>query len=251
MQSQFYPPYQGPPVSSGPVMPGAPMPGVPGQPMPQHGKRRRRWGLIITIIILVLLLIGTMIFALWAFMSMQDYKDNSDKKSAKAVAIAVQLEGSKKDKEFAEKDKYPFKSYLGPETYGGINLEYPKTWSAAITQNDKLTTPIDGFFYPNFVPGAQSGTNYALRIQVSSQSYDQEMKAFESKAKSGKVTVSPAVLPNVPGVNGSLVVGEINVGQKNSMVLLPLRDKTIKVWTESPEFFNDFSVVLEKLKFTP
>lgn len=246
---QLYPPYQGPPIR-----PDSLTPGVPGQPMPpvSRGKRRHHWGYIITIVVLVLLLLGTLGFAIWAYTGMMDYKANSDQKSAKAVAIAVQQESSRKDKEFVEKEKQPLKSYLGPDTYGGINLQYPKTWSGFVTQTDKGTTPIDGYFYPNVVPGTQSGTNFALRVQVSGQTYDQEMKAQEAKVKSGKVTAAPVVLPGVPGVNGTRFTGEINQGQKAVLIVLPLRDKTIKIWTETPEFLNDFdTIILPNFKFTP
>lgn len=215
-------------------------------------KRHHHWGFIITITVLTVLLLTTIGFAIWSYSSMMDYKDNSDQKSAKAVSIAVQKEDSLKDKEFVEKEKQPLKSYLGPETYGGINLQYPKTWSGFVTQTDKTVTPIDGYFYPNVVPGIQSGTDFALRLQVSSQSYDQEMKILEGKVKSGKVTVAPVVLPNVPGVNGSRITGEVNQGQKDVLILLPLRDKTLKIWTETPEFLNDFEkIILANLKFTP
>lgn len=245
--SQLYPPYQGPPAPMG-------MPGMPGQPNPslKPTKHRHHWGYIITIVVLVVLLVSTIGFAIWAYASMVDYKNNSDQKAANAVAIAVQKEDSKKDKEFLEKEKFPLKAYLGPETYGSINLQYPKTWSAFVTISDKTAMPIDGYFYPNVVPGLQSGTNFALRMQVSGQSYDQEIKTLESRVKSGKITLAPIVLPNVPGVNGSRVTGEVNQGQKDVLVLLPLRDKTIKIWTETPEFQNDFdNIILANFKFTP
>lgn len=230
------------------------MPGLPGQPgVPQMPKKRRHhWGFIITIVVLVILLLSTIGFAVWSYMTMIDYKDNSDQKSAKAVAIAVQKEDSKKDKEFLEKEKQPLKPYLGPETYGSINMQYPKTWSGFVTAAEKSSLPLDGYFYPNVVPGLQSGTNFAVRLQVSGQSYDQEMKTLESKVKSGKVTVAPIVLPNVPGVNGSRITGEVNQGQKDVLVMFPLRDKTIKIWTETPEFLADFdNIILPNFKFTP
>jgi hypothetical protein len=53
-------------------------------------------------------------------------------------------------------------------------------------------------------------------------------------------------------VVGSRIDGEINLGQKDSMILLPVRDKTIKISTESQEFMGDFNdIVLANLKFVP
>lgn len=200
----------------------------------------------------VVLFIAAASFGIWAYGSRQDYKQNTDKKIAAAVEVAVQEESTRKDNEFVEKEKSPLKTYQGAAAYGSLGISYPKTWSAYVVETDKGNTPIDGYFHPNFVPGLQSQTAFALRVQVSNQSYDQEMKQFESKVKSGAVAVTPYISKNVPTVTGARVDGEINQGQKNSMVLLPIRDKTIKISTESQQFLSDFNdIVLANLKFVP
>lgn len=223
----------------------------PANPVPAS-KGHHSAALIISLILFVLLFLGAAGFGAWAFISRQQYKNESDKITAKAVTLARQEEATKKDAEFTEKEKFPLKSYEGPDTYGGLNVMYPKTWSAYVVQADRTSSPVDGYFHPGYVPGIQSGTAYALRVQVISQAYQQEMKQFESKVKSGKVKVMAYTPKNVPGVAGSRVEGEINNGQKDLMILLPLRDKTIKISTESEQYFNDFDkIVLENLKFVP
>lgn len=215
-------------------------------------KKHHSFGLIIAVVILAILSIGLGVFGLWAYSSQQDYKNNSDKKSAQAAALAVQKESTRKDNEFVEKEKNPLKKFEGPVQYGNLSVSYPKTWGAYVTVSDKVAVPVDGYFHPNYVPGVQSGTAFALRVQVSSQLYDQEMKQFESRAKAGKLTVKPYALKNVPGVTGSRVEGEINTGQKGTMILLPLRDRTIKISTESQQYVGDFdNIILANLKFIP
>ncbi len=227
-------------------------PGMPPLMPANSAKRHHPWGLIISLILFILLFLAATGFGLWAFTGRQQYKNDSDKISAKAVEAAIQQEDSKKDNEFTEKEKNPLKSYQGPETYGSLDISYPKTWAAYIIQTDRATIPVDGYLHPNYVPGVGSGTAYALRVQVTSQSYEQEMKQFEGKVKAGKVTVSAYAPKNVSGVSGSRVDGEINTGQKDSMVVLPLRDKTIKISTESQEFVKDFdTIILANLKFVP
>ncbi len=207
---------------------------------------------MIALVILVLLFLSASVFGIWAYSSRQDYKDNSDKKAAAAAQIATQQESTKKDNEFVEKEKSPVKTYQGPAAYGSLDISYPKTWSAYIVEADRSSMAVDGFFHPNFVPGVQSQTAYALRVRVSSQSYEQEMKQFDGKVKGGKVTVTPYVAKNVPSVTGARVDGEINVSQKGSMILLPLRDKTIIISTEAEQFVGDFnSIILPTLKFVP
>ncbi len=121
-----------------------------------------------------------------------------------------------------------------------------------MTETERSSIPVEGYFHPSFVPGVQSGTDFALRVQVTNQPYDQELKQFESKTKSGKVKVSPYKAPKVPNVLGSRVDGEINNGQKDSMVLFPVRDKTLKISTESDQFLSDFnSIILANLTFVP
>ena len=56
----------------------------------------------IWLIVTVLLLVGSLAFAGWAFLGRQDYKNNTDKKIADAVTIAKQKEDGVKDVAFAE-----------------------------------------------------------------------------------------------------------------------------------------------------
>lgn len=228
------------------------MPGQNAPLMPPQPKKSSRFGLIVTLVALVLLFLGAAGFGLWAFASRQDYKEHADQKAAKAAEIAAQQESTKKDNEFLEKEKNPLKTYEGPAAYGSLNVSYPKTWSAYIVQTDRSSTPLDGYFHPNFVPGIQSNTAFALRLQVTSLSYQQEMKQFDGKVKSQKVTIAPFVAKNVPNVIGARIEGEINQSQKGTMILLPLRDKTVKISTESQQFLDDFNnLILANLKFVP
>lgn len=226
---------------------------IPPQMYETASARRHHFNvLLIPFIIVTLLLLGAGGFAAWAYTSRQDYKQNTDKKINAAVEIAKQQEASEKEKEFLEREKQPLKEYKGPATFGSITIMYPKTWSAFVTENDRGTTPIDGYFHPSFVPGVESGTAFALRLEVVNQTYDKEMKQFEAKTKTGKVTVAPYKLDKVPSVLGARVDGEINTGQKDTMVLFPLRNQTIKISTESDQFLKDFTdIILANLVFTP
>jgi len=256
---QFFPPYQAPEGQPQPYM-GKPDPGLPNPQQQaattyrsmatQPARKPSRLPLILMIVFIMLTVIATG-FGLWAFAERQDYKNNSDQKAAAAAEAATKAEAARKDAEFIDKEKQPYKTYTTPDTSGAIKVQYPKTWSAYINEDDKAV-PVTGYWHPAVVPGFQSGTAYALRVQVSNKPYVEEMKVYDSLVKSGAVKVSPYAPKNVAGVTGSRIEGEINKGQKNTMVVLPLRDKTIRLWTESPDFVNDFDgVVLENLTFTP
>ncbi|MDB5185774.1 MAG: hypothetical protein JWL85_297 [Candidatus Saccharibacteria bacterium] len=226
---------------------------IPPTSLPPAGKSRRHIDIFLILFIITLVFFLSVAgFAAWAYMERGDYKNNSDKKVAAAIEIAKQETATEKDKEFVEKEKNPYKEYKGPGTFGSINVTYPKTWAAFVTEADKGSSPIDGYFHPSFVPGVNSGTQFALRVEVVNQQYSDVMKQFEGKVKTNKVKVTPYKAPKVPDVLGSRVEGEINTGQKDYMVLFPLRDKTIKISTESDRFVNDFnSIILPNLVFVP
>lgn len=218
------------------------------QPVPKkHGR-----GFLIPFIIMSLLFIGALVFGIWAYAGMQDYKSNVDPKIQAAVAVAEQQTSSRKDNEFLEKEKNPLKTYNGPDTFGSIVLKYPKTWSAYVVEKSQSNEPISGYFHPSYVPDIQGETAYALRVQVVNRSYDQELKSFDSKAQNGKVKVAAYKPKNVSNVSGARVSGEINTNEEGTMVLLPLRDKTLKIWTESTRFNKDFdNIILANLTFIP
>lgn len=208
--------------------------------------------LVLPFVIVFIVMLTSIGFGAWAYMGRQDYKNKSDEKSAAAVKVAVAAESVRKDKEFAEIEKSPLKTFQGTETFGSIGFQYPKTWSAYVIVNDKGTTPVDGFFHPNYVPSTTGDTAFALRIQVVNTSYSEVLKTFDATTKSGKVKVSAFRAAKVTTELGSKVEGEIIQKKQGTLILLPLRDKTIKIWTENSEFAADFNnTILPSLTFIP
>jgi hypothetical protein len=210
--------------------------------------------LLIPLILMVLFFLGAAGFGVWAYMGRQDFKLNSDKKVDAAVVIAKKETATAKDNEFVEKEKYPLRHYTGPAAYGSVDIQYPKTWSAYVSEGQS-TSPIIGYFHPSFVPSTVAGpssTAFALRVEVVSSSYNQVLNLFAANVKQGKIKVSPYKAPKVPSVLGSRLDGEIVQGKQGSMVLFPMRDKTLKVWTEANDFKGDLdTIILPNLIFVP
>jgi hypothetical protein len=261
-QPQYGPPGpQLPPASQGrpPLAPnpyGQPLTPPPTplqQPrLPKGGGGHVPW-LLISFILTILLLMGAAGFGAWAYFSRQDYKYNSDKKAAAAAEVAKQQESVTKEKEFAEREKSPYKNYKTPATYGSVSITYPKTWAAFVTESKQSSgTPVNGYFHPNFVPGIDSGTGFALRLEVVAQPYANQLKTYEGQTKNGKVRVAPYKAPKMPDITGARVEGEVVNGQQGVMVLFPLRDKTIKISTLSTQFTGDLDkIILANLTFEP
>jgi hypothetical protein len=82
--------------------------------------------------------------------------------------------------------------------------------------------------------------------------YAQVLKQFDSAVRAGTVRVSPYSAPKVQGIVGARLDGEVIQKKKGSMIMLPLRDKTLKVWTEAEHFIPDFNnIILPNLTFIP
>ncbi len=208
--------------------------------------------LLIPFILVVLFFLGSSGFGYWAYMQRADYKNNVDQKVTAAVEVAKQETASTKDNEFIEKEKQPLKPYVGPSQFGTVGVLIPKTWSAYVNESGKGGTPVTGFFHPSYVPGTDSGVGFALRIEVVETQYAQIMRQFDGGVKNGSVKVSPYSAPKESGIIGARVDGEIVPKKKGSMIVLPLRDKTLKVWTEAESFTKDLdSIILPNLTFTP
>ena len=210
--------------------------------------------LLIPLIVAIVLLIGAVSFGGWAFSQRNDYKNNTDQKVADAVTIAQQKLSTQKDKDFAEQEKQPLKSYSGPQAYGSISLKYPKTWSAYIDDTGVNSAGlIDGYFYPETVPSLTAASStFALRIKVVPQAYSVVAGTFASLEISKKVTITPYALPKLPSIVGIRVEGEIVQSKSGSMIILPLRDTTLQIWTENSQFLDDFNKnILPNFSFSP
>lgn len=196
---------------------------------------------ILTIALLALCLAGAVGFALWAFSGRQDCKNNVDAKIAVAVEANTKKVQADDAAAFAEESKNPLKTFVGPEAFGTVNIVYPKTWSA-YTATGNSTTPVNFYAHPDIVPSVDSETStFALRVQVVEQKYSSVLQQYASQQKQGKLTVKPYTLPKVPGVTGVRLDGQLTQNKQGSMVVLPVRDKTLKIWTESSAYLNDFN----------
>jgi len=199
------------------------------------------------------LFVLSLIFGIWAFTGYSDYKNNFDTKLASQVAVVRQQEDQAKDAAFAEAIKSPLATYSGPSTYGSVTVKYPKTWSGYVADTDGNSPFIDGYFYPGTVPDiTQSSSVYALRIQVVDSSYSSELNNYSGNVQQGLSKVSPYSAPSVPKVIGVRITGQLANGKSGTMVMIPLRNMTLKIWTESSRFTGDFNnYILPNFTFAP
>jgi hypothetical protein len=209
--------------------------------------------LLIPLILLILLFLGAGYFGFWAFTQRQDYKNNSDKKVAAAVSDAKKAEDIIKDQAFAQAEKNPLTSYEGPSDFGSVHVSFPKTWSVYVGSHG--TQPLDAYFNPQVVPSTTDYTSvFSLRVQVLQQQYSDVVRNLNSYVQSKQITMTPYSFAKVPSVVGVRSDGLIQPGKKNigSMIIVPLRDKTLEVWTENQQSEADFNgIILPNFSFEP
>jgi hypothetical protein len=201
---------------------------------------------IILNVVLAVLLLSVSGFAIWAFMQYQDYKNNVDPKLSAAAEQAKATQQKQDNAAFLEQEKQPTRTLVGPEELGAVTLDYPKTWSVYIGNNGTGST-YEAYLYPGAVPPLNSNTAYALRVSVVSMSYDSVMAVLANGIKTGDLKTSPVTAASTDGVRFD---GKLSQTTQGTMVVFKVRDKTLKVYTETTAFQGDFDkIVLPSLKF--
>ncbi len=215
--------------------------------------------LILVNILLILGLVAAAGFGWWAFQQRQDYKNNFDQKLSVEVEKAEAAQKAELEADFAEREKSPSKTFKGSATYGSITFNYPKTWSGYVDQGNS-SVPINGYFFPDIVPTVSRSSNtptaFALRLELTSTDYAQTIKQLDSQISQGKLKAVAYVPPKMSGVanvqTGTRFDGEIEQAINGSMVVIKVRDKTLKIYTQSQSYLSDFdNIVLKTLTFAP
>jgi hypothetical protein len=209
--------------------------------------------LLVPLIIVGVLLLGCLGFALWAFSGRQDYKNNSDQKVSKAVEAAVQSTQKTDAAKYAEDAKNPLKTYVGPSAFGSITVSYPRTWSAYIIEGDNSGTALNGYFHPDVVPNVLDiDSAMSLHIQVTADAYDQVLNQFGAYIQQKKAAAQPYAFPKVPSVIGTRIDGQIGQSKQGTAIVVPLRNLTMIVSSESKDYANDFNnIIVPNLLFSP
>ena len=208
----------------------------------------------------VLLLIAALVFGVWAFNGRQDYKNNVDAKINAAVIVAKQQEDIVQAAQYAAAAKLPLRTYDGPEAYGSLVINYPKTWSAYVDDSGTGSAVVDGYFDPGTVPSLTAQTSvFALRVQVLNVAYAQAVSSFSGQASSPQTvptTITAYSLPKVPQVVGVKVTGTLQSNSSTpltgTMVILPLRSETLEISTQGSQYLSDFNTsILPNFSFSP
>lgn len=204
--------------------------------------------LLISTIIFALMTSALAGFSVWSFIKYQDYKNNSDQKSAAAVKIATDKQSAELEKQFIEREKQPYLKFNGPEVLGRVTFDYPKTWSVYVAK-DGGSGGYAAYLNPGSVPPVSNDTPFATRVMIENRSYEAVLQSYDSLVKKGSLKSSPISVNNFTGVR---LDGEFSKQLTGSVVIFKIRDKTLTLASDANTFKNDFdNIIVKSLDFNP
>lgn len=258
------PMYQGAPGSmSNGVSVGAPgsMPGgVPGgRPMIQQVSapvvpKKDIAGLVKTIVIIALSLLALTFIGLFIWMNgnYNEAQSDLDSKIEDAVAKAKDEQAAKDEAEFLNREKYPYKTFSGPEDYGHLTFEYPKTWSVYVADAAISGGDFNAYFNPNQVDTVSDDTINALRVSILNQSFDDVTAKYQKdmEKKDANLSMTSVTIGAEGNITANRYTGTIPGTELSGFIVtFKIRDKTAILRTDSTLFEADFDKLLGTVVF--
>lgn len=204
--------------------------------------------LLIPLVIAVVLLLGIASFGVWSYTKYLDANKVEQGEIDEAVASANAKLTEDLELAFAEREKSPNRVYTSPQASGSVAITYPKTWSVYSEENEQKGT-VEAFLHPKYVRDRDSEAPVALKVTIENEQYSNEARNFKEMALEGVVKVKAI---ETSGITGIRVDGQVYKDFQGALVMFPLRDKTLTIWTENNDFIKDFNdIIIANLEFSP
>jgi hypothetical protein len=200
----------------------------------------------IVVIILVAILVLSVGLSVWLFINYSDQKNNVDTKVSAAVATAKKAQADADEAKFTERDKQPNRQFVGPDDYGRLTFDYPKTWSVYVSNDVSNGGAYQAYLNPVSVPPVSASRQFALRVVIQQQDYDKAISGFDSLVKSGSLKSSSVIADGVTGVR---LDGSFSKDIRGAEVIFKIRDKTLTMRTDANTFLPDFDALVQTVKF--
>lgn len=198
-----------------------------------------------TIGCLILFLIAGSL-AIWVYMQYSHEKSNVDSKVAIEVAKGKSEQAESDQKKFSEEAKNPRIEFVGPSEYGRVSFMYPRTWSVYIENDGSNRGDYKAYLNPVAVPSASNkASRFALRLEIINKNLDTVLNDYQSRLKKGELTSSST---EFNGISATRIDGTFEKELRGSVVLMKVRDKTIRFSTDADTFKPDFQTILGTVK---
>lgn len=203
-------------------------------------------GWMIGTIIATVISVGLIILSVWLFMNFNEQKTNVDGKINDAVAIARKDQSDIENIKFSERDKEPNREFVGPDDYGRVTFNYPKTWSVYVDKDSSDGGNFEAYLNPKTVPPVSSEQQFAIRVLIEQEDYDKTIASYDTLVKKGDLKVSSV---SVDGNSGTRLNGNFSKDIRGSAVIYKIRDKTLTIRTDADTFTADFEKIITSIKF--
>ncbi|MBC7565258.1 hypothetical protein H7100_03470 [Candidatus Saccharibacteria bacterium] len=200
---------------------------------------------LILSIVFIVMTVGLGVAFGWAMMNYLDQKDNVDTKVSTAVTTAVKTQADKDAATFEAEDKKPNRQFAGPEDFGALSFDYPKTWSTYVDK-DASNGIFQAYLNPVSVPPISTATQYALRVSIETRDYDTVLNSYQSLVKKGDLKSSTV---KINGVDSTRLDGNFTKDIRGSAVVFKIRDKTVTIRSDADTFKPDFDALVASIKF--
>jgi hypothetical protein len=203
-------------------------------------------GSLIAIILLSIFCLAAGSAAIWAYLNYSDQKTNVDGKVNLAVANARKDQADIESAKFLEREKEPNRQFVGPDDYGRLTFDYPKTWSVYVAKDVTEGGDYLAYLNPVTVPPVSEKQQFGLRVTIEQKDYDVVLKTYEARVKKGDLS-STAVNSN--GNSGIRFDGSFTKDIRGSAVVFKVRDKTVTLRTDADTFKPDFENIIKTINF--
>lgn len=182
----------------------------------------------------------------WALVNYFDQKNNVDAKIESEVSAAVKAQADEDAAVFEAEEKKPNRLFAGPEDYGQVSFEYPKTWSVYVDKDASNGGSYQAYLNPVEVLPVSASQQYALRVTIEAQDYDKVISSYQSQVKKGDLASSAV---KINGQDGTRLDGTFSKDIKGYAVIFKIRDKTLTIRSDAETFKGDFDALIQTIKF--
>lgn len=193
------------------------------------------------IVVIVVLTIMTIVFgglAIWSYVNYQNAYNDVEGQKEVAAAQARQEQAEKSLQEFTEREKEPNARFVGPDDYGRLEFNYPKTWSVHEATDISRGGTYEAYLNPGVVPPIGRDQQFALRVTVVAGYANLVRKG---DLRSGVTTAS--------GNQGTRFDGNFSNNIRGSAVVYKIRDKTVTLRTDAETFMTDFDRIIQTITY--
>jgi len=195
---------------------------------------------------LVVLLVAASGLSIWLFLNYKDQKTNVDSKVETAVSTAKKDQADADEAKFTEREKEPNREFIGPDDYGRVSFNYPKTWSVYVNKDVSSGGTYEAYLNPITVPPVSATQQFALRVLIEEKDYDKAIASYDSLVKKGDLQSSSVTADEI---SGTRLDGNFTKDIRGSAVIFKIRDKTLTIRTDANTFTADFNALIATIKF--